>query len=193
MQHKLVFATNNLHKLQEVKPLLANKFNLLSLADIGFTEEIPEDFDTLELNASQKAWHIYNRFGIDCFADDTGLEVDALNGAPGVYSARYAGEQKNPQDNIVKLLAELNGVGNRKARFRTVISLVIGGNETLFEGVVEGVILTEKHGEAGFGYDPIFMPDGYNVSFAQMELDAKNAISHRGRAVSKLVSFLNSK
>ncbi|HPX07079.1 MAG TPA: non-canonical purine NTP diphosphatase [Tenuifilaceae bacterium] len=193
MQHKLVFATNNLHKLQEVKPLLANKFNLLSLADIGFTEEIPEDFDTLELNASQKAWHIYNRFGIDCFADDTGLEVDALNGAPGVYSARYAGEQKNPQDNIVKLLAELNGVGNRKARFRTVISLVIGGNETLFEGVVEGVILTEKHGEAGFGYDPIFMPDGYNVSFAQMELDEKNAISHRGRAVSKLVSFLNSK
>lgn len=193
MQHKLVFATNNLHKLQEVKPLLANKFNLLSLTDIGFTEEIPEDFDTLELNASQKAWHIYNRFGIDCFADDTGLEVDALNGAPGVYSARYAGEHKNPQDNIVKLLAELNGVGNRKARFRTVISLVIGGNETLFEGVVEGVILTEKHGEAGFGYDPIFMPDGYNVSFAQMELDAKNAISHRGRAVSKLVSFLNSK
>ncbi|KAF5062208.1 dITP/XTP pyrophosphatase [anaerobic digester metagenome] len=193
MQHKLVFATNNLHKLQEVKPLLANKFNLLSLADIGFTEEIPEDFDTLELNASQKAWHIYNRFGIDCFADDTGLEVDALNGAPGVYSARYAGEHKNPQDNIVKLLAELNGVGNRKARFRTVVSLVIGGNETLFEGVVEGVILTEKHGEAGFGYDPIFMPDGYNVSFAQMELDAKNAISHRGRAVSKLVSFLNSK
>ena len=193
MQHKLVFATNNLHKLQEVRPLLANKFNLLSLADIGFTEEIPEDFDTLELNASQKAWHIYNRFGIDCFADDTGLEVDALNGAPGVYSARYAGEHKNPQDNIVKLLAELNGVGNRKARFRTVVSLVIGGNETLFEGVVEGVILTEKHGEAGFGYDPIFMPDGYNVSFAQMELDAKNAISHRGRAVSKLVSFLNSK
>lgn len=193
MQHKLVFATNNLHKLQEVKPLLANKFNLLSLTDIGFTEEIPEDFDTLELNASQKAWHIYNRFGIDCFADDTGLEVDALNGAPGVYSARYAGEHKNPQDNIVKLLAELNGVGNRKARFRTVVSLVIGGNETLFEGVVEGVILTEKHGEAGFGYDPIFMPDGYNVSFAQMELDAKNAISHRGRAVSKLVSFLNSK
>ncbi|MDX9854944.1 MAG: non-canonical purine NTP diphosphatase [Tenuifilaceae bacterium] len=193
MQHKLVFATNNLHKLQEVNPLLANKFNLLSLADIGFTEEIPEDFDTLELNASQKAWHIYNRFGIDCFADDTGLEVDALNGAPGVYSARYAGEHKNPQDNIVKLLAELNGVGNRKARFRTVVSLVIGGNETLFEGVVEGVILTEKHGEAGFGYDPIFMPDGYNVSFAQMELDAKNAISHRGRAVSKLVSFLNSK
>lgn len=193
MQHKLVFATNNLHKLQEVRLLLANKFNLLSLADIGFTEEIPEDFDTLELNASQKAWHIYNRFGIDCFADDTGLEVDALNGAPGVYSARYAGEHKSPQDNIVKLLAELNGVGNRKARFRTVVSLVIGGNETLFEGVVEGVILTEKHGEAGFGYDPIFMPDGYNVSFAQMELDAKNAISHRGRAVSKLVSFLNSK
>lgn len=193
MQHKLVFATNNLHKLQEVRPLLANKFNLLSLADIGFTEEIPEDFDTLELNASQKAWHIYNRFGIDCFADDTGLEVDALNGAPGVYSARYAGEHKSPQDNINKLLLALSGVENRRARFRTVISLVIGGNETLFEGVVEGVILTEKHGEAGFGYDPIFMPDGYNVSFAQMELDAKNAISHRGRAVSKLVSFLNSK
>ncbi len=193
MQHKLVFATNNLHKLQEVKPLLANKFNLLSLADIGFTEEIPEDFDTLELNASQKAWHIYNRFGIDCFADDTGLEVDALNGAPGVYSARYAGEHKSPQDNINKLLLALSGVENRRARFRTVVSLVIGGNETLFEGVVEGVILTEKHGEAGFGYDPIFMPDGYNVSFAQMELDAKNAISHRGRAVSKLVSFLNSK
>ena len=193
MQHKLVFATNNLHKLQEVQHLLDNRFKLLSLSDIGFTEEIPEDFDTLELNASQKAWHIYNRFGIDCFADDTGLEVDALNGAPGVYSARYAGEQKNPQDNIVKLLAELTGVDNRKARFRTVISLIINGNETPFEGVVEGVILTDKHGEAGFGYDPIFMPDGYNVSFAQMELDAKNAISHRGRAVSKLVSFLNSK
>ncbi|MBN1987888.1 MAG: non-canonical purine NTP diphosphatase [Bacteroidales bacterium] len=193
MQHKLVFATNNLHKLQEVQHLLDSRFKLLSLSDIGFTEEIPEDFDTLELNASQKAWHIYNRFGIDCFADDTGLEVDALNGAPGVYSARYAGEQKNPQDNIVKLLAELTGIDNRKARFRTVISLIINGEESLFEGLVEGQILTRKHGEAGFGYDPIFMPDGYNVSFAQMELDAKNAISHRGRAVSKLVSFLNSK
>lgn len=173
--------------------MLDSRFKLLSLSDIGFTEEIPEDFDTLELNASQKAWHIYNRFGIDCFADDTGLEVDALNGAPGVYSARYAGEQKNPQDNIVKLLAELTGIDNRKARFRTVISLIINGEESLFEGLVEGQILTRKHGEAGFGYDPIFMPDGYNVSFAQMELDAKNAISHRGRAVSKLVSFLNSK
>ncbi|MDX9769692.1 MAG: non-canonical purine NTP diphosphatase [Tenuifilaceae bacterium] len=188
--HTIVFATNNKHKLLEVQQILGNTFHLKSLVDIGFTEDIPEDFDTLEQNASQKAWYLYNRFGVDCFADDTGLEVDALDGKPGVYSARYAGEQRNSQDNIVKLLADLKGISNRKAQFRTVISLIISGEEHQFQGVVRGSIIDELKGSDGFGYDPIFVPEGYNLTFAEMELDLKNRISHRGLATQKLVAFL---
>lgn len=189
---ELVFATNNQHKLKEVQALLGNHFRLLSLADIGFEDEIPEDFDTLQDNALQKARHIYSRFGYNCFADDTGLEVDALSGEPGVYSARYAGEAKNPLDNITKLLKNLNGVKNRRAQFRTVIALILDGKEYLFEGKVEGEIVDEGRGVDGFGYDPIFLPDGFSQTFAQMPLDIKNQISHRGRAVAKLVAFLKS-
>ena len=189
---ELVFATNNQHKLKEVQALLGNHFRLLSLADIGFEEEIPEDFDTLQDNALQKARYIHSRFGYNCFADDTGLEVDALNGEPGVYSARYAGEAKNPHDNIVKLLNNLIGVKNRHAQFRTVIALILNGSEYLFEGKVEGEIIEEGRGGDGFGYDPIFLPEGYNQTFAEMPLDVKNQISHRGRAVVKLVDFLKS-
>jgi len=188
--HTIVFVTNNKHKLLEVQQILGNTFHLKSLVDIGFTEDIPEDFDTLEQNASQKAWYLYNRFGVDCFADDTGLEVDALDGKPGVYSARYAGEQRNSQDNIVKLLADLKGISNRKAQFRTVISLIISGEEHQFQGVVRGSIIDELKGSDGFGYDPIFVPEGYNLTFAEMELDLKNRISHRGLATQKLVAFL---
>lgn len=188
--HTIVFATNNKHKLLEVQQILGNTFHLKSLVDIGFTEDIPEDFDTLEQNASQKAWYLYNRYGVDCFADDTGLEVDALDGKPGVYSARYAGEQRNSQDNIVKLLADLKGISNRKAQFRTVISLIISGEEHQFQGVVRGSIIDELKGSDGFGYDPIFVPEGYNLTFAEMELDLKNRISHRGLATQKLVAFL---
>lgn len=188
--HTIVFATNNKHKLLEVQQILGNTFHLKSLVDIGFTGDIPEDFDTLEQNASQKAWYLYNRYGVDCFADDTGLEVDALEGKPGVYSARYAGEQRNSQDNIVKLLADLKGICNRKAQFRTVISLIISGEEYQFQGVVRGSIIDELKGSDGFGYDPIFVPEGYNLTFAEMELDLKNRISHRGLATQKLVAFL---
>jgi XTP/dITP diphosphohydrolase len=188
--HSIVFATNNNHKLLEVQKILGNSFRLKSLVDIGFSEDIPEDFDTLEQNASQKAWYLYNRCGIDCFADDTGLEVDALDGKPGVYSARYAGEQRNPQDNIIKLLADLRGVSNRYAQFRTVISLIISGEEHQFQGVVRGSIIDELKGSDGFGYDPIFVPEGYNLTFAEMELELKNKISHRGIATQKLVAFL---
>jgi XTP/dITP diphosphohydrolase len=188
--HSIVFATNNNHKLLEVQKILGNSFRLKSLVDIGFSEDIPEDFATLEQNASQKAWYLYNRCGIDCFADDTGLEVDALDGKPGVYSARYAGEQRNPQDNIIKLLADLRGVSNRYAQFRTVISLIISGEEHQFQGVVRGSIIDELKGSDGFGYDPIFVPEGYNLTFAEMELELKNKISHRGIATQKLVAFL---
>jgi XTP/dITP diphosphohydrolase len=188
--HSIVFATNNSHKLLEVQKILGNSFRLKSLVDIGFSEDIPEDFDTLEQNASQKAWYLYNRCGIDCFADDTGLEVDALDGKPGVYSARYAGEQRNPQDNIIKLLADLRGVRNRNAQFRTVISLIISGEEHQFQGVVRGSIIDELKGSDGFGYDPIFVPEGYSLTFAEMEIELKNKISHRGIATQKLVAFL---
>lgn len=189
---ELVFATNNQHKLKEVQALLGNHFRLLSLIDIGFDEEIPEDFDTLQDNALQKARYINSRFGYNCFADDTGLEVDALNGEPGVYSARYAGEAKNPHDNIVKLLKNLVGVKHRRAKFRTVIALILDGNEYLFEGKVNGEIIDKGRGSDGFGYDPIFLPEGYNQTFAEMPLELKNQISHRGRAVVKLVDFLKS-
>ena len=186
----LVFATNNKHKLHELQAILGEHFKLLSLADIGCNEEIPEEKETLEGNASQKAFFIYNKFGYNCFADDTGLEIEALNGEPGVFSARYAGEEKSAEANMNKALAKMLKINNRKARFRTVISLVIDGKEVQFEGVVEGEILREKRGKAGFGYDPIFQPDGYKHTFAEMDLTDKNKISHRGRAVKKLVTYL---
>jgi XTP/dITP diphosphohydrolase len=190
---QLVFATNNPHKLSEVQQILGNSIELLSLSDIGFPDEIPEDFNTLEENASQKAWHIYNKYKMNCFADDTGLEVDALHGEPGVRSARYAGEGKSPSDNIEKLLRKLTGVSNRIAQFRTVISLIIDGTEYQFEGVVKGEIIEEYRGSLGFGYDPLFIPLGYEETFAQMDPKLKNEISHRGLAIKKLTRFLHDK
>jgi len=186
----LVFATNNLHKLDEVKHKLNGLFSIQTLQEIGCLEDIPETADTLEGNALQKARYLYEKYGCNCFADDTGLEVEALDNAPGVYSARYAGEAKNADANMNKLLAELSGKTNRKARFRTVIALILDGKEYLFEGFVDGQILEEKQGSEGFGYDPVFLPAGYEKSFAQLSMAEKNAISHRGRAVEKLLAFL---
>ncbi len=163
---------------------------LVTLAQCGITEDIPETASTIEGNSSLKSHYVYDRLSVDCFADDTGLEVDALGGAPGVHSARYAGKAKCNEDNIALLLANLEGQSNRRARFRTVISLIWNGCEHLFEGVVDGVITESRHGDGGFGYDPVFMPEGYDVTFAQMDAKTKNAISHRGRAVEKLVAFL---
>ena len=188
---ELIFATNNLHKLQEIQQAVGNTINILSLKDIGCDEDIPETASTLEGNASLKSWFIYNHFHKNCFADDTGLEVEALYGRPGVHSARYAGPGHDHQKNIEKLLSELQGVGNRKARFRTVISLIMDGNEIIFEGIANGNISNQKHGDKGFGYDPVFIPDGYKKSFAEMDLDEKNIISHRGIAVRKLLNYLN--
>jgi len=188
---ELVFATNNQHKIKEISLLINGSFHLLSLNDIKCNDEIPEEQPTIEGNASQKSHYIYEKFDINCFADDTGLEIEALNGEPGVFSARYAGEGCSFQDNIDKVLEKMHGEINRKARFRTVISLLIDGEEVQFEGIVNGIILTEKYGEDGFGYDPIFMPDGYGISFAEMTLEDKNQISHRGIATRKLVDYLN--
>lgn len=187
---ELVFATNNLHKLEELQALLGSHFKLKSLKDIGCIEDIPEEQPTLEGNARQKAFFIFDNYGYSCFADDTGLEIDALGGDPGVYSARYAGEAKDPQANMNKVMHQLEKINNRKARFRTVISLVINGNEKQFEGIVEGEITREKRGGSGFGYDPVFMPEGYNKTFAEMSMKEKNQISHRARAVQKLVEYL---
>lgn len=187
---ELVFATNNTHKLKELQAIMGNRIKLLSLKDIGCNEEIPEDQATLEGNASQKAFYIYNKYGYNCFADDTGLEIEALNGEPGVYSARYAGDEKSAEANMDKVLAGLLKIKNRNARFRTVISLVIDGTEKQFEGIVEGTILNEKRGISGFGYDPVFQPTGFSKTFAEMNLTDKNKISHRGRAVEKLVLYL---
>ena len=187
---KIVFATNNKHKLEEIGKMLTGIVEIVGLSDIGFAGDIPETADTLEGNASQKAHYIYDRYGLDCFADDTGLEVEALNGAPGVYSARYAGEHCSFEDNMNKLLNALSGENNRKAGFRTIICLIEGGKETFFEGDVQGIILEEKKGVEGFGYDPIFKPDGFRTSFAEMNLDDKNKISHRGRATQKLIDYL---
>lgn len=189
----LVFATNNKHKVEEIKAKLDGLCSIHTLFEIGCTDEIPEEQDTIEGNASQKSHYLYEKYGCDCFSDDTGLEVEALNGEPGVYSARYAGPQKNSEDNMDKLLKKLESETNRKARFRTVISLIISGEEHLFEGIVEGEILTERHGKGGFGYDPIFRPLGYNGSFAELSLEQKNAISHRGKAVEKLYDYLRNK
>lgn len=187
---KLVFATNNQHKVREIQELLDDSIELLGLKDIHCTDDIPETRDTLEGNASEKAFYIYNKFGVNCFADDTGLEIEALNGEPGVYSARYAGEERSAEKNMNLVLDKLSIINNRKARFRTVISLVVEGQETQFEGIVEGHILREKRGTTGFGYDPIFQPDEADLSFAEMPLEEKNKISHRARAVQKLVEYL---
>lgn len=191
MKMKLVFATNNPHKLQEIKQLLGSSFELLSLNDIRCEEEIPENQNTIEGNAAEKSFYIWNRYQLNCFADDTGLEIDALNGEPGVYSARYAGEEKNAEKNIELVLQKLAKIKNRKARFKTVISLVTDGREIQFEGIVSGQILEEKRGTTGFGYDPIFKPDESPLSFAEMTMDEKGKISHRGRAVQKLVAYLS--
>ena len=189
--HQLVFATNNQHKLRELGEILKGEFTLLSLHDISCSDDIPETGDTLEENASQKSFYIWDRYLLDCFSDDTGLEVPSLNNEPGVRSARYAGEGRNADDNVAKLLSELQGIDQRKACFRCVISLIIRGKEYLFEGRVDGEILTERKGIAGFGYDPVFRPEGYDQSFAEMDSDLKNSMSHRGRAVEKLVRFLS--
>lgn len=188
---KIVFATNNTHKLEEIHRMLQGSHQIVSLAEIGCHEDIPEEQDTLEGNALQKARYIKQHYGYDCFADDTGLEIDALGGRPGVYSARYAGEAKDSEANMRKVLAEMQGHSDRRARFRTVIALILGNEEHLFEGKVEGEILTARQGSAGFGYDPVFRPDGYDRSFAEMDPDTKNSISHRGEATRKLAAFLN--
>lgn len=187
---KLVFATNNKHKLQEVRDIVGNRVEILSLNDIDCHDEIPETADTLKGNALIKARHIYEKYGIDCFADDTGLEVDALGGEPGVYSARYAGDECDSEANMLKLLHNLTGKSNRKAQFRTVIALIINGEEILFNGIVKGTIPEEKMGNSGFGYDPIFIPEGFSESFAQMGSDMKNSISHRYRATEQLSNYL---
>jgi len=187
---ELIFATNNPHKLREIRDLLGDNFKLNSLKDSDFFEDIPETGDTLEKNASQKANFIYKLFSRDVFADDTGLEIDALKGKPGVHSARYAGKEKNSAANTKRVIYELKNVRNRKARFRTVISLIINGKEHSFEGIVEGIILKSQHGQKGFGYDPVFQPSGYSQTFAEMELKQKNLISHRAIAFNKLVGFL---
>lgn len=202
---KIVFATANKNKINEIQALIPNNIKLLGLSDINCTEDIPETKPTIEENASQKAFYVYKNYHVNCFADDTGLEVEALEGRPGVLSARYAGENKDAEDNMNKILAEMQGITNRNARFKTVISLVMDGKEIQFEGILKGTILTEKHGNNGFGYDPIFAPDTTLTSFepvlaneadrrrtfAEMDLTEKNKISHRALAVNKLVEYLN--
>ena len=187
---KLVFATNNKHKLQEVRDIVGNRVEVLSLSDIGCCDDIPETADTLQGNALIKARYIYGKYGLDCFADDTGLEVEALGGAPGVYSARYAGEECDSEANMRKLLENLTGKSNRNAQFRTVIALIIDGKEMLFDGIVKGTIATEKKGDSGFGYDPVFIPEGHAESFAQMSGEMKNSMSHRFRATQQLGDYL---
>lgn len=186
----LVFATNNAHKMSEIKAILGVNFDVKNLKDIDCFDVLPEEQQTLEGNALQKARYVYDTYHVNCFADDTGLEVEALDGEPGVYSARYAGEACIAANNMDKLLEKLKGITNRRARFRTVIALIIDGKEQLFEGVVDGSILTARAGEGGFGYDPIFQPEGYSQTFGEMDSSIKNAISHRAVAISKLVTYL---
>lgn len=193
MKRKIVFATNNAHKLQEMRQIAGEAFEILSLADIDCRQELPETADTLEGNASMKAQYVFDHFGLDCFADDTGLEVDALNGAPGVHSARYATDGHDDLANTALLLRNLTGVTNRAARFRTAIALIEDGQLRLFEGKVEGAIATARAGAGGFGYDPVFIPNGHNCSFAEMTPEQKNAISHRARAAKALFDYLNCK
>ncbi|MDO5461641.1 MAG: non-canonical purine NTP diphosphatase [Bacteroidales bacterium] len=187
---KLVFATNNKHKLEEVRAIVGDRVEILSLNDIDCHDDIPETADTLQGNALIKARYIHEKYNVDCFADDTGLEVEALDGEPGVYSARYAGEECDSQANMHKLLENLTGENNRKAQFRTVIALIIKGEEKLFNGIVKGEISCEKMGNSGFGYDPIFIPEGSSQSFAQMSSEMKNSISHRYRATEQLSNYL---
>ena len=187
---KLVFASNNKNKIQEIQALVPNTIQIVSLEDIGCTEDIPETADTIEGNAILKANYVTEKYGFDCFADDTGLEVDALNGAPGVYSARYAGEQKDANDNMDKLLSELKDESNRKANFKTVIALNLNGKQNLFTGIINGKIIEEKIGTNGFGYDPIFVADGFDKTFAELSMEEKSTISHRGIAVKELILFL---
>lgn len=192
MNKKLVFVTNNPHKLKEISSILADQLEILSLKDINCHEDIPETAKTLEGNALLKAQFIYDKYNIDCFADDTGLEVEALNGEPGVYSARYASERNDSEANKSKLLKNMQGKKNRKAQFRTVISLILNGEKHQFEGIIKGQITTEERGISGFGYDPIFIPEGYNLTFAELGDEIKNKISHRSQAVNKLCKFLYS-
>lgn len=190
--HRIIFATNNAHKLSEVTSILNTNINVLGLKEIGFSGDIPETMDSIEGNALQKARFIWNKFEMDCVADDTGLEVEALGGAPGVYSARYAGADCIAENNIIKLLREMAGVSNRRARFKTVAALILKGKEILFEGIVEGTITTSKKGLDGFGYDPIFVPKGFDKTFAEMSSELKNTISHRALAFQKFSAYLNS-
>ena len=187
---KLVFASNNKNKIAEIQALVPNTIQIISLEDIGCTEEIPETSNTIEGNAILKANYVTEKYGFNCFADDTGLEVDALNGAPGVYSARYAGEQKDANDNMDKLLLELKDTTNRKANFKTVIALNLNGKQNLFTGIINGTIIEKKIGTNGFGYDPIFVADGYTKTFAELTMEEKSTISHRGIAVKELILFL---
>ena len=186
----LVFATNNAHKVEEVSRLVGDKFHLLTMKDAGIDFDIPEPYDTIQENASAKSLTIYKMTGLNCFGEDTGLEVKALNGEPGVKSARYAGDERSFEKNIEKLLSNLSGKEDRSAHFRTVISLIIDGRETLFEGICEGQIIHEKRGTNGFGYDPVFIPTGSHKTFAEMDLDEKSLYSHRAKATEKLVTFL---
>ncbi|MDR1725680.1 MAG: non-canonical purine NTP diphosphatase [Bacteroidales bacterium] len=190
MMKKFVIATNNTHKIKEIANLAKGKIIFNSLNDIGCFESIPEEQDTLEGNAQQKARYIYEKYGVDCFADDTGLEVDVLNGEPGVFSARYAGENATFDDNVCKLLDNMTGKVNRNAKFRTVICLIENGKEIYFEGVCKGTITLTRRGNDGFGYDPIFLPYGYNKTFAEMHIEEKNTISHRALAITKLLNYL---
>lgn len=187
---QLVFATHNKHKVGEIKPLVSVYADIVTLDDIGCNEEIPETGQTLEANALQKAMYVYERYHCNCFADDTGLEVNALNGEPGVFSARYAGEGKSASDNIEKLLRKMSGVKGREAVFRTVITLILNGKPLYFEGHIKGSISEERKGNNGFGYDPVFIPDGYTRSFAEMTLEEKNQLSHRAMAVKSFVEFI---
>ncbi len=187
---KLVFATQNKNKVNEIRAILGDNFELLTLSEINCNEEVPETQDTIEGNASQKSFYIYEKYNVNCFADDTGLEIDHLGGAPGVYSARYSGEPQDYQRNIDKVLTNMQDATNRKAQFKTVISLIINGHETLFEGIIEGEITTGRQGTNGFGYDPIFRPRGYEQTFGEMDAKIKNLISHRAIATQKLINYL---
>lgn len=189
----IVFATNNRHKLEEVRAIVGHVFNVLSLADIGCNEDIAETAQTFEGNALIKARYVHEKYGYDCFADDSGLEVQALDNAPGVFSARYAGEPSDSQKNVAKLLREMEGIENRKARFRTCIVLIYGGKESMFEGSIQGTIIKSQRGHNGFGYDPLFVPIGYDVTFAEMPAEEKNKISHRAIATKKLIEYLLNK
>ena len=190
---ELCFATNNLHKIQEVQAILSGRYTILSLADIGCTEELLEEHDTIPGNSFQKADYVFRTYNVSCFADDSGLEIEALDGAPGVHSAYFAGPQRSHQDNMNLVLSKLNNTDNRKAHFRTVITLVTPSITQQFEGILRGMILTEKRGAGGFGYDPIFLPDGYSKTLAEMSAEEKNQISHRARAIAQLIEFLKDK